>query len=142
MVNWAFFCDVVSHINLLVDNILKMYNFNVNLTSKNFYWKESALSKDIMEKYKKRAVIIKALAHPTRLFIVEELSKQEKCVCDLAQMVNADISTVSKHLSVLKNAGIVQDTKRGSQVYYSLKVPCIMNLFSCVENVVKSNFKE
>lgn len=80
--------------------------------------------------------MIKALAHPSRLFIVDELSKGERCVCELTEMVGADISTVSKHLSVLKNAGIVRDEKRGSQVWYSLRVPCVMNFFDCVEAVL------
>ena len=72
--------------------------------------------------YEARARVIKAMAHPTRLFIVEELSRGERCVCDLTEMVGADISTVSKHLSLLKNARIVADDKRGTQVFYSLKV--------------------
>lgn len=82
------------------------------------------------------------MAHPTRLFIVDALSRGERCVCDLTDMVGADISTVSKHLSVLKNAGIVRDDKRGSQVWYSLRVPCIMNFFDCVEAVLRSSVEE
>ena len=88
--------------------------------------------------YEARAKVIKAMAHPTRLFIVEELSKGERCVCDLTEMVGADVSTVSKHLSLLKNAGIVEDDKRGTQVFYSLKVPCVLNFFTCVESVLES----
>ena len=53
-------------------------------------------------------------------------------------MVGADVSTVSKHLSLLKNAGIVEDDKRGTQVFYSLKVPCVLNFFTCVESVLES----
>jgi DNA-binding transcriptional ArsR family regulator len=86
-----------------------------------------------------RARILKALAHPTRLFVVDELSRGERCVRELTEMVEADISTVSKHLSVLKQAGIVEDEKRGVQVWYRLRVPCILNFFSCVEEVLKSN---
>ena len=86
-----------------------------------------------------RARILKAMAHPTRLFIINELVEQERCVCELTDMVGADISTVSKHLSVLKNAGIVEDDKRGKQVFYRLKVPCVMNFMHCVEEVLKSN---
>ena len=74
-----------------------------------------------------RAEVIKALAHPTRLYIVGELSQGERCVCELREGVGADLSTVSKHLSVLKNAGIVEDDKRGLQVFYRLRVPCILN---------------
>jgi ArsR family transcriptional regulator len=93
-------------------------------------------------RYEARATVIKAMGHPTRLFIVEELSRQERCVRELTEMVGADVSTVSKHLSVLKNAGIVQDEKRGSQVFYSLLVPCVLNFFSCVESVLETRAKE
>ena len=89
-----------------------------------------------------RAKVIKALAHPSRVFMVEELTKGERCVCELTEMVGADVSTVSKHLSVLKNAGIVIDEKRGQQVFYSLRVPCILNFFSCVEAVLQANATE
>lgn len=92
-------------------------------------------------KYEARAAIVKALAHPARLFIVDELSKGERCVCDLTRMVGSDISTVSKHLAVLKAAGILRDEKRGSQVYYSLRCPCLSGLFDCVERVLKSNIE-
>jgi ArsR family transcriptional regulator len=93
-------------------------------------------------RYEARAAVIKAMGHPTRLFIVEELSRGERCVCELTEMVDADVSTVSKHLSVLKNAGIVRDEKRGSQVFYSLLVPCVLNFFSCVESVLESRARE
>ncbi|HOD67722.1 MAG TPA: metalloregulator ArsR/SmtB family transcription factor [candidate division Zixibacteria bacterium] len=86
-----------------------------------------------------RARVIKALAHPTRLFIVDELSRGERCVCALRDLVGADISTVSKHLAVLKAAGIVDDDKRGLQVWYRLRVPCILNFFGCVEEVLRTH---
>ncbi|HOV73276.1 MAG TPA: metalloregulator ArsR/SmtB family transcription factor [Candidatus Hydrogenedentes bacterium] len=89
--------------------------------------------------FEARAEIVKALAHPTRLFIVDVLSKGERCVCELQADIDADISTVSKHLAVLRNAGIVEDDKRGLQVFYRLRVPCILNFFGCVENVLQEN---
>lgn len=91
-------------------------------------------------KYEARARIIKALAHPARLFIVDELAqKGERCVCELTEMIGSDMSTVSRHLSVLKNAGIVEDEKRGSMVYYRLRVKCIVNFFGCIESVMECN---
>jgi DNA-binding transcriptional ArsR family regulator len=91
-------------------------------------------------KYEARAKIIKAMAHPTRLFIVDELSRTgERCVCELTEMIGADMSTVSKHLATLKGAGIIQDEKRGAQVYYTLRVPCVLSFFDCVESVMKCN---
>jgi ArsR family transcriptional regulator len=85
-----------------------------------------------------RAKVLKAMAHPSRLFIIEELEKGERCVCELTDMIGADVSTVSKHLSVLKQAGIVVDDKRGNQVYYQLRVPCILNFFGCIESVLEA----
>ena len=90
-------------------------------------------------RFEARARIIKALAHPTRLFIVDELSREERCVCELTEMVGADTSTVSKHLSLLKNAGIVRDDKRGTQVFYQLTMPCVLRFLDCVETIIKEN---
>ena len=100
------------------------------------------MDKTTLARLEARAKIIKEMAHPTRLFIVDELSRQERCVCELTEMIGADVSTVSKHLTVLRNAGIVQDEKRGTMVFYSLRVPCVLNFFSCVESVLETTAKE
>ncbi len=73
-------------------------------------------------KYERRARVIKALAHPSRLLIVDKLAEHEHCVNELTTLIGSDMSTVSKHLSVLKNAGVVRDEKRGSSIYYSLRI--------------------
>lgn len=93
-------------------------------------------------RYAAKAKILKALAHPTRLWMAEQLSAGEMCVCEFVDQVDADFSTISKHLSVLKQAGIVEDDKRGKQVYYKLKVPCVMNFMDCVEEVIAMKAKE
>ena len=74
----------------------------------------------VLSRMQARARVVKALAHPTRLFIIDELAKGERCVCELTEMIGVDISTVSKHLAVLKSARLVQDERRGLLVYYSL----------------------
>ncbi|MHC4605661.1 MAG: ArsR/SmtB family transcription factor [Planctomycetota bacterium] len=89
-----------------------------------------------------RAGILKALAHRSRLFIVSRLSSGERCVAEIADMIDADVSTASKHLSILKAAGIIGDEKRGAQVYYTLKVPCVLGFLECVESVMKSSARE
>jgi ArsR family transcriptional regulator len=89
-----------------------------------------------------RANVFKALGHPSRLLIVEQLAQRERCVCELTEMIGADMSTVSKHLSVLKGAGIILDDKRGLQVYYRLKMPCVLRFFDCVGEVIETNAKE
>jgi ArsR family transcriptional regulator len=83
--------------------------------------------------YKHKAKIIKALAHPSRLMMIDALAEGERCVCELQQLVGSDMSTISKHLSVLRNAGLVDDRKQGLQVFYRLRVPCIINFLGCVE---------
>jgi len=89
-----------------------------------------------------KAKILKALAHQTRIYMVEELAKGEKCVCEFVELVGADFSTISKHLSVLKDAGIVKVDKRGQKVFYSLKTPCITGFLGCIETIIKSNLEE
>jgi DNA-binding transcriptional ArsR family regulator len=94
----------------------------------------------IKAKYEARARIIKALAHPARLLIVDELGRRgEQCVCKLTDLIGTDISTVSRHLAVLKHAGIIEDEKRGVQVYYKLRVRCVLDFVQCVESVMQSN---
>ncbi len=90
----------------------------------------------IRPRYEAHAKILKAIAHPSRLFIVEELKKRERCVSELTEMIGVDTSTVSKHLTVLKNAGLVIDEKRGNSVYYTLRCPCIVNFLGYVETVL------
>jgi len=82
------------------------------------------------------------MAHPARLFMMEELAKGERCVCELREMVGSDLSTVSKHLSVLRHAGLLEMDKRGPQVFYSLTTPCILNFVDCIDAVVRSNARK
>lgn len=89
-------------------------------------------------RYQSQARIIKALAHPTRLFIVDELARGERCVCELTELIGVEMPTVSRHLSLLKKAGILMDEKRGALVYYRLRVPCVLNFFKCVQAVQES----
>jgi ArsR family transcriptional regulator len=89
--------------------------------------------------FEARAKVLKAMAHPARLFMVDQLARGERCVCELTEMVGLDQSTVSRHLSVLKNAGLVADEKRGLQVYYRLLCPCVLDFLGCVEHVLRSN---
>ena len=92
--------------------------------------------------YEAQARVVKAMAHASRLFIVDELSRNgEKCVCELTEMIGADMSTVSRHLSVLKGAGLLRDEKRGQMVYYSLCVKCVLSFFDCIESVMECNAK-
>ena len=84
--------------------------------------------------FRKGADVFKALGNPNRLLIVDALGKGEHCVADLTKLVGLDISTVSTHLSVLRNVGIVADERRGTQVFYTLKNPCVLNIFCCLDD--------
>ncbi len=79
-----------------------------------------------------RADTLKALAHPARLFMLETLAAGERCVCALQQLVDLDLSTVSKHLAVLRKAGLVVSERRGHQVFYRLCCPAVVDLLAAV----------
>ncbi len=82
-----------------------------------------------------RAMVIKSLAHPSRVLLVDALSEREMCVCDLTEVVGSDISTVSKHLAILKAAGVVSVEKRGLNQFYQLNCPCLVDFFRCVDSI-------
>lgn len=82
--------------------------------------------------FRKGADVFKALGNPNRLLIVDALGRGEHCVADLTKLVGLDISTVSNHLAVLRSVGIVSDERRGTQVFYTLKNPCVLNIFCCL----------
>ena len=92
-------------------------------------------------RYDARAKIAKALAHPSRLLMLDVLSDGELCVCDLTALVGSDQSTVSKHLAVLRGAGLVEDRREGVMTFYSLKVSCLAGFWQCIESVLKENLK-
>jgi ArsR family transcriptional regulator len=91
--------------------------------------------------YEARARVAKALAHPSRLLMLDALQRREMCVGELTELVGADQSTVSKHLTVLRNVGLVTDRKEGPLCYYRLEVKCLGGFFSCIESVLKANLK-
>ena len=91
--------------------------------------------------YKERAKIAKALAHKTRLEILDVLAEEEHCVCELEEIIDASQSTVSKHLGILKNAGLVDSEKEGLNVTYSLQTPCVNNFFQCLDQVIREDLK-
>jgi DNA-binding transcriptional ArsR family regulator len=92
--------------------------------------------------FEKQAEIAKAIAHPLRIAIVNFLKDGEQCVCDIAEYVGSERSNVSRHLSVMVNAGLLEYRKEGLKVIYKLKTPCILDFFSCVSRVLKQQAKE
>ena len=92
--------------------------------------------------YESQAQIIKALAHPARLLLVNLLEKRPVCVCELTEAVGCDISTVSLHLAVLRRAGLVVSEKKANKVFYSLKCPCVLEFLDCIMRIVKTNARQ
>ncbi len=94
------------------------------------------------EVYRRRAMVIKAMAHPSRLAMIDALAYGECCVCELQRLVGADMSTVSKHLALMKVAGLVTARKVGQQSFYRLRVPCILRFFDCIDTALSENAGE
>jgi ArsR family transcriptional regulator len=88
--------------------------------------------------YENRAKVFKAMAHPSRLLIIDKLSHGECCVCEFVKEIKADFSTISRHLSVLKNAGIIACEKRGQQVFYNLQMKCVTGFNQCVDQFIEN----
>jgi DNA-binding transcriptional ArsR family regulator len=87
--------------------------------------------------YEARAEVMKALAHPSRLMMVDALAEREMCVCELQEIVGSTMPTVSRHLAQMKNAGIVAGRRDGNQIYYRLLVPCVLRVFGCIDEVLR-----
>lgn len=99
------------------------------------------MDEDTKKFYELKAEIIQAAAHPIRLAIIEFLVDGEQCVCDIVNYVQAQRSNVSRHLSVMLKAGIVENRKDGLKMMYSLKTPCIVRFLGCVEEALKEKIK-
>lgn len=89
----------------------------------------------ISSEIRTHALIFKALGHPARLQIVTLLADGERCVCDLTEQVGLDISTISKHLSILVQAGVLVNERRANKIFHRLRTPCVLNVFSCLNDV-------
>ena len=91
-----------------------------------------------MKRYDREAIepnaaFFKALGHPTRLWIVEQLADGEHCVCEFVEAVGDEFPTISRHLAVLNDAGVVVDERRGKSIYYRLSCPCVANMLECLK---------
>lgn len=100
------------------------------------------ISKKKQQLFEKQAQITKAIAHPLRIAVLDFLKAGPQCVCDIAQHLGSERSNVSRHLSVMVNAGILESRKEGLKVIYTLKTPCILDFFSCVTGVLRQQAKD
>jgi len=93
------------------------------------------------EFYKLKTDVVKALANPTRLMIVDCLRNGEKSVSEIIETLEEEQSNISKSLGILKAHGLIKDRKEGLNVYYSLKICCINEFFCCLDNIISENLK-
>ena len=100
------------------------------------------MTRQTTQRYEAYAGVLKAMAHPSRLLIIDALAAREHCVCELAALVGANMPTVSKHVALLKQAGIVGVRKQGTRSYCTLKCPCVMQFMKCITAVVRARAKE
>jgi len=100
------------------------------------------LSKNKQMLFGRQAEIARAIAHPLRIAIINFLKDGEQCVCDIAEHVGSERSNVSRHLSVMANAGLLEYRKDGLKVIYKLKFTCIVDFFSCVSRFLKQQAKD
>lgn len=90
-----------------------------------------------LARFKQQAAVFKALANVARLRIVASLGDGAQTVTQLTDMLGLDQSTVSKHLAVLRGQGIVDDDRKGNNVFYRLTMPCVLNFFGCARQVIE-----
>ncbi|MBN2627822.1 MAG: winged helix-turn-helix transcriptional regulator [Spirochaetales bacterium] len=100
------------------------------------------ISDEELMRAERSAHMFKALAHPMRIFMLEKLRDKSWCVCELAAEAGIPKSAASKHLSQLKDAGLVEDEKFGTRVEYTLTAPCVLDLAACAEGTVLSSRKK
>lgn len=89
-----------------------------------------------------RSEVIKAMAHPVRLIVIELLKDNDKSFSELLEFFDIDKSTLSKHISVLKTTGIVTSQKKGMESIFHLQVPCVTQFFGCVTAVIEDKIKQ
>ncbi|NLL84470.1 MAG: winged helix-turn-helix transcriptional regulator [Lentisphaerae bacterium] len=93
------------------------------------------------EELKARARVMRALASPVRLRIIEELRHGERCVCDLQPLFPRNKSTLSRHVAELRHLGVVGERREGVRIYLRLLTPCVLNMFDCAMGVVRVEAK-
>jgi DNA-binding transcriptional ArsR family regulator len=97
--------------------------------------KSGSSAKPTKAALKRQAEVFKALGHPGRMAIVHALAGGEICACELAAVAGCAPSTASRHLQVLRHAGLIADERRGQQIIYRLTCPCVVTFAHCIDRV-------
>ncbi len=91
------------------------------------------------QEFEARAKVFRALGHPARLAMLQALATGEQCVCELRELVGSDMSTVSKHLALLKETGVVSARRQGNQAFYRLEMACLPQFLNCVDAFLRQD---
>lgn len=92
--------------------------------------------------YAMKAEVLKAMAHPLRLAVVEFLAGGERCVCEIVAHLDAGQSNVSRHLALMVKAGVLEYRKDGLKVYYRLRTRCMLGFLKCVEGMLRTRVED
>ena len=95
-----------------------------------------------LEFYRMKAEVLKAMAHPLRLAIVEFLKRRERCVCEIVEHLGAGQPNISRHLALMVRAGVLSNRKEGLNVYYRLQTSCVLNFLGCVDSMIRERVKK
>ncbi len=88
------------------------------------------------------AEMLKALAHPTRLRIIESLKEGEKCVCELAPELKLEQANISQHLSILKKQGFIVGQQRGMRTFYRICHQEVFDLVSLIHSLLEKKIRQ
>jgi len=84
----------------------------------------------------RKATILKALAHPDRVAVFEFLASGEAAVTEIADFLGAKPANTSRHLALMKAAGLIEARKVGLNVFYSVRIPCLTSMLDCMDQAV------
>jgi DNA-binding transcriptional ArsR family regulator len=102
-------------------------------------YKESSMNQRYFEK---KAEILKAIAQPTRLKILELLKDGERCVCEIYPALEQEQPNISKHLNFMKRAGILDSRKDGLRIIYWIKTPEVLEILRQTGNIMQHEIEE
>jgi ArsR family transcriptional regulator len=91
---------------------------------------------------KSKADLMKALAHPTRIKILEFLRHGEKCVCEIMPHLGLEQSNVSQHLALMRERGILSHERDGMKVMYSVKDPAVFDILGAFDSMLVRQLDE
>lgn len=89
-----------------------------------------------------KAEVLKALAQPTRLKILECLRNGEKCICEIVPAINGEQSNISRHISLMQKSHLVTTRKDGVKVMVNVKDPKVFEILDKVGTILKNRMKE